>query len=129
MSSTYHLLLMATFCLSCPLWHLKVQVRNAAQWTTWTRCATVTIGASPKPQISKMILDYSSGGLLVHVISNFLTTIMIICIAIGASKTTLNVLVQIISHLLWVMFPLLDPLLSVMYVDSDLCALFCIILE
>jgi hypothetical protein len=32
-----------------PLWHLKLQVRMAAQWTAWTRCATVTLGAPPKP--------------------------------------------------------------------------------
>ena len=126
MSSTYHLLLMAMFCFSCPMWHLKFQICMAVQWMVWTKCATVTLGAPLKPQKSKIILGYTSGGLLVHVISNIL---MITCIAMGVSGITPNGLVLILSHLLWIMFPLLGPLLSVRYGISHLCALLCVILE
>src|ERR1700738_1799850 len=129
MSSTYHLLIMAMFCFSCPLWHLEFQVCMAVQWTAWTRCATVTLGVPPKPRISKMILDYPSGGLLVQVISNVLMILVITCIAMGVSETTLNGLVQLLFHLWWVMFPLLGPLLSVRYVVPHLCALLCVMLE
>jgi hypothetical protein len=65
------------FCFSYPLWHLKLQVRMAAQWTAWTRFATVTLGEPPKPPISKMILDCPSGALLVLVIYNVLITTVI----------------------------------------------------
>ena len=116
MSSTYHLLLMATFCFFCLLCHLKFQVRMAAQWTAWTRCMTHALGAPPKPQISKTILDCPSDALLVQVISNIKLTIVITCIAMGVSVTKPNGLVQLLSHLLWVMGPLLGPLSSVRYV-------------
>ena len=129
MSSTYDLFLMVTFCFSCPLCHLKFQVRMAARWTAWTRCATVTIGAPLKPQISKMILDCPSSALLVYVISNVIMTILFTCITIGVSGTTLNGLVQFFSHLLWINGPQLGPLSSVRYVVPNLCALLCVMLE
>ena len=47
----------------------------------------------------------------------------------GVSGTTPNGLVQLVSHLLWVMFSLLDPLLSVRYVVPHLCALLCVMLK
>ena len=76
-----------------------------------------------------MIVGYSSGGLLVHVISNVPMSIVITCITMGVFGTTPNGLVQLLSHLLWVMFSLLDPLLSVGYVVSHMCTLLCIILK
>ena len=129
MSNTYHLLLMTTFCLFCLLWHLEFQIRMAVQWTAWTEIVRATLGASPKPRIPKIILDYPSGSLLVHVISNILMTIVIIRIAMGVSWTTRNELVQLLFHLLWVMFPILGLLLSVRYVVPHMCALLCVMLE
>ena len=61
-------------------------------------------------------MDYSFGGLFVQVIANVLMSIVITCIAMGVSGSKLNGLVQLLSHLLWVMLPLLGPLLSARYV-------------
>jgi hypothetical protein len=47
----------------------------------------------------------------------------------GASGITLNGPVQLLSHLLWVTFLLLGPLLSVRYVVPHLCALVCVMLK
>jgi hypothetical protein len=47
----------------------------------------------------------------------------------GVSGTTLNGLVQLLSHLLWKMFPLLGSLSSVRYVVPHMCALFLVMLE
>ena len=120
---------MVMFCFSCPLWHLMLQVCMAAQLIAWIRCATVTLGAPPKPRISQMILDCLSGALLMLVIFNVRMTTMITWIRIGASKTSLNGPVQLLSHFLWVMFPLLGPVSSVRYVALNLCALLCVMLE
>ena len=87
------------------------------------KCAIVTLGAPPNPRISKMILDYLSGGLLVQVISNVLMSIMIVCIAMGVFGTILNGL------MFWVMFPLLGALLSARYVVLHLYELLCVMLE
>ena len=76
-----------------------------------------------------MILDYLSSDLFVHVISNVLMSIVITYIMIGVSKTILNGLVELLSHLLRVMFPLLRPLLSVKYVVPHMYALLYVILK
>ena len=90
-----------------------------------SRCAMVTLGAPPNPRISKMVLDYPYGVTL----SNILMSIVITCITMGIPGTTLNELVQLISHLLWVMFPLLSPLLNVRYVVPHMYAFICVMLE
>ena len=94
-----------------------------------SRCTTVILDTPPNPRISKIILYYTSGGLLVQVISNVLMFIVIICIAMGFSGTILNGLIQLFSHLLWVMFPLLGPLLSARYIVPHMYAFFCVMLE
>ena len=76
-----------------------------------------------------MILDYSSNSLFVQVNSHVLMFIVITCITMGVSKTTLNGLVHLLSHLLWVMSPLLLPLLSVKYVIPHMYALLCVMLK
>ena len=53
-------------CFSYPLRHIEFQVSMASQWMAWTRCATVTLGVPPKLWISKTILAYHFGALLVH---------------------------------------------------------------
>ena len=56
------------------------------------RCATDALGAPPKPQMSKMILDCPSGVLLVPVISN-----VKIAFVMGFSITARNELGQLLS--------------------------------
>lgn len=51
-----------------------------------------------KPQISKTILDYLSGVLLVQIIFNALMNFMIICIAMRASATIPNGPDQLLPH-------------------------------
>ena len=94
-----------------------------------SRCATVTLGVPPNRRIFSMIWDYPFGSLFVHGISNVLMSIVITYITIGVSKTTLNGVVQLFYHLLWVMFPLLRPLLTVKYVVPHMYTLLCVMLK
>lgn len=109
MSCTCHFLSMVIFFLSYSLCHLKFQVHMATQWMTWTRCAMVALGIPPKPQISKMTLDCLFDDLLVQVISNVRMLTAITCIATEVCAIAPSEQVHLISHLLWVMLPLLDP--------------------
>ena len=128
MSSTYHHCSMMIFCLSYPLCHLEFQVHMTAQWMALTTCAMVTLRILPKPQISKTTLDCLFDDLRAQVISNVRIITAITCIANQGMCNNTKCQVQLISHLLWVMLPLLDPLLSVRYADHYLCVLFCIML-
>src|ERR1700738_45027 len=100
MSSTYHLLSMVIFYLSCPLCHLEFQVHMAAQWMAWTRCAMVTLGIPPKPRISKTTLNCHFVDLLVQVISNVRMITVITCIAMEVCAIAPSGQVQLIFHLL-----------------------------
>ena len=98
------------------------------QWMVWTICAMVTLGVTPKPRISKMTLDCPFDDLLVQVISDVKIITTIICIVIEVCAIIPSGQVQFISHLLWVILSLLDPLLSVRYADNHLCTLLCVML-
>ena len=86
------------------------------------------LGVPPKPQISKTTLDCLFNDLLVHVIFNVRMIIAITCIAMEVCVIAPSGQVQLISHLLWMMLPLLDLLLSVRYTDYHLCTLLCVML-
>ena len=106
-----------------------VVILNYKMFFVGSRYATVTLGAPPNSRISKMILDYPFGGLLVQVISNVLMSIVITYIAMGIFGTKLNGLVQLLSRLLWVIFPPTRLTIECKVCHSHMYALLCVMLE
>lgn len=82
------------------------QMHTGDSWMAWTRCAMDILGATLRPQITKLILKCLSDTQLVQVIFNALMITMIICIAMQVYATTLHGQGQHLSHFIWVVLHL-----------------------
>jgi hypothetical protein len=117
---------MVMFYFSCPLWPLKLQISYGRSMDGMDKmcdghpwCTTKTTNIQNDFGLS-FWRSTCVGYLQCHYdYYNYMN-------AMEASGITLNGPVQLLSHLLWVMFPLLRPLSSVRYVVPHLCALLCV---